>query len=379
MKMGEISQIGNNIRYFRTQKGLTQRDLADSVLVSFQAISAWERGLSIPDLENVVRLASFFDITVDALLTGTARELYIGIDGSGTKTEFVLFEKDGTVRNVIRLTGSNPNDRGLDACLDVLCTGMEKLLTGRTPQAVFAGIAGASNQELRTAIASQLRDRFRTNATVDSDAANVLSCSNNPNNAIAIICGTGSCVFVKKNNNRYRLGGWGHLLDQAGSAYDVGKDGIRCALAAQDGMQPQTLMTQRISRELGGDPYMGIPSIYKKGRSYIASFAKIVVDAALEGDACALQVLQENARRLADIILTAVRRFGKPDEFVASGELLQCQLFRNIVEQMADIHLTMPDIPPVYGACIEALKMDNASVSPNFHSIFMESYQRLSR
>ena len=60
--MADISQIGTNIRMLREQKGLTQRALADNVLVSFQAISAWERGLSVPDLENAVRLAEYFGV-----------------------------------------------------------------------------------------------------------------------------------------------------------------------------------------------------------------------------------------------------------------------------------------------------------------------------
>ena len=55
--MADISQIGSNIRILREKRGLTQRALADDMLVSFQAISAWERGQSIPDLENVVRIA----------------------------------------------------------------------------------------------------------------------------------------------------------------------------------------------------------------------------------------------------------------------------------------------------------------------------------
>ena len=72
--MADISQIGGNIRTFRENKGLTQRALADSVLVSFQAISAWERGLSIPDLENAVRIADYFGVSVDALLAESVTE-----------------------------------------------------------------------------------------------------------------------------------------------------------------------------------------------------------------------------------------------------------------------------------------------------------------
>lgn len=375
--MGDIGQIGANIRFYREKMGLTQRALADNVLVSFQAISAWERGLSIPDLENVVRLANYFSITVDALLTGSSQELFVGIDGSGSNTEFVLFEKDGTVRNILRLGGSNPNDGGLDTCLDVLYKGMEHLLTGRTPQAVFAGISGASTEDIRSAIAAQLCDRFRTQANVDSDAANVLSCSKNPDNAMAIICDTGSIVFVRKNNNCYRLGGWGHLLDQQGSAYDVGKDGMRCALGAEDGLQEKTLMTCRIAELFGGNPYDGIPIIYKKGRPYLAGLAHIVVESAQEGDSCAMNILNENAQRLADIIETAIRRFGLPEEMVAAGGFFQHALFRSIVERKAGIKLTLPDVPPVYGACVEALRSKNVPIPENFRDVFMESYRRL--
>ena len=84
--MADIGQIGGNIRILREQKGLTQRALADNVLVSFQAISAWERGLSVPDLENAVRLAEYFGVSVDALLTQNGRELFVGIDGDSAGT-----------------------------------------------------------------------------------------------------------------------------------------------------------------------------------------------------------------------------------------------------------------------------------------------------
>ena len=73
--MADLTQIGKNIRSYRKKCGLTQRNLADKVLVSFQAISAWERGLSVPDLENAIRLSKFFGISVDALLTEGGTEL----------------------------------------------------------------------------------------------------------------------------------------------------------------------------------------------------------------------------------------------------------------------------------------------------------------
>ena len=82
--MAEVSRIGENIRMLREKKGLTQTALADRVLVSFQAISSWERGLSVPELENVVRLAEFFEVSLDTLIASTEQPLYVGIDGGGS-------------------------------------------------------------------------------------------------------------------------------------------------------------------------------------------------------------------------------------------------------------------------------------------------------
>jgi DNA-binding XRE family transcriptional regulator len=64
-----LTEVGKNIRYFRKQKKLTQRTLAQKVLVSYQSISAWERGQSVPDLENAVCLSRFFGITLDQLVS----------------------------------------------------------------------------------------------------------------------------------------------------------------------------------------------------------------------------------------------------------------------------------------------------------------------
>lgn len=375
--MADISQIGANIRTFREKKGLTQRGLADNVLVSFQAISAWERGLSIPDLENAVRLAEYFGVSVDALLTESGQAFYVGIHGDSKRTEFVLFEKSGIVKNVVCLEGSNPNDKSLEHSIWVLTRGLEMLLSSRTPKRIFAGVAGASQANYQKAIKNKLAERFHTNAVVDWDAADVLSMGTDPENSIAVICGTGSCVFARKGTQEYHYGGWGHLLDQAGSAYDVGKDALRCTLAAEDGLSPKTRLTELVHEALGGGAFDHISNIYKNGSAYIADFAKLVLQAAEEGDTGAHSILQENAKRLALLIRTALARHGEPGQIIAAGSFLKNARFRTMVEQQAGIALTMPDIPPVYGACIEALRADGAAIAADFHENFLESYKMM--
>lgn len=54
----------------RRARGLSQEELADSLGVSRQAVSKWERGESSPDTDNLIALARLCDISLDALLLG---------------------------------------------------------------------------------------------------------------------------------------------------------------------------------------------------------------------------------------------------------------------------------------------------------------------
>lgn len=373
--MADISQIGVNIRTFREQKGLTQRALADNVLVSFQAISAWERGLSIPDLENAVRLADYFGVSMDALLTQAGQELFVGINGDSTGTEFVLFDKSGNVKRIDRQEGTNPNDRGLEYSIGVLTRGLEQLLGNQVPKSIFAGISGASQLDYRKAISSRLSEKFHTNVIVDWDAANVLSLGADPENSMAVICGIGSCVFVRKGDKQRHYGGWGYLFDQAGSAYDVGRDAIRSTLAVEDGLQEESLLTQLVHNALKGSVFDSISTIYKKGSPYIAGFADLVLQAAGSGDVVAGKILRANAERLALLIRKAVCHNGAPVQVIATGSFIKNDTFRAMVEQQAEVVMTLPELPQVYGACIEAMRAEGVQACEAFLQNFTDSYK----
>ena len=62
--------ISDRIQSLRKARGITQEQLADAVGVSRQAVSKWEAEQSAPDLERVVAMAEYFDVTTDYLLRG---------------------------------------------------------------------------------------------------------------------------------------------------------------------------------------------------------------------------------------------------------------------------------------------------------------------
>lgn len=65
-----LNTIGYQIQSLRKTKGYTQNQLGDLVGVSFQAVSKWERGETLPDVGTFVLLAEVLDTTIDQLLTG---------------------------------------------------------------------------------------------------------------------------------------------------------------------------------------------------------------------------------------------------------------------------------------------------------------------
>lgn len=64
-------RLGETIYRLRTEKGMSQGDLAEALSVSRQSVSKWETDGSTPDLEKLIKLSQLFGITLDELVTGT--------------------------------------------------------------------------------------------------------------------------------------------------------------------------------------------------------------------------------------------------------------------------------------------------------------------
>ena len=61
-------EFGEILRELRTDKKLTQPQLAEAIGVSKSMISMWETGINEPTASNIIKLAKFFDVTTDYLL-----------------------------------------------------------------------------------------------------------------------------------------------------------------------------------------------------------------------------------------------------------------------------------------------------------------------
>lgn len=72
--MLDKQKVGKAISEQRKQKGMTQKQLADLLHVSYQAVSRWEQGISLPSVDIIYHIAQILKTTVDSLLSGLKEE-----------------------------------------------------------------------------------------------------------------------------------------------------------------------------------------------------------------------------------------------------------------------------------------------------------------
>lgn len=94
--------IADRIQSLRKSRGISQEELADKIGVSRQAVSKWESEQSSPDIEKIILLSDYFDVTTDYLLKGIEPIP----DISENKFDARMFALVGTVFNFIGLVAA---------------------------------------------------------------------------------------------------------------------------------------------------------------------------------------------------------------------------------------------------------------------------------
>ena len=375
--MLDVNLIGKRIKELRRAKGLTQNAFAEELHVSFQAVSNWERGIAPPELENLIRIAAFFDVLVDDLLRPATGRLLLGIDGGGTKTEFAVVTPEGHVLKRFVRAGSNPNDIGTQKMISLILDGVkDALIEFPSVASVFCGIAGISTGENRIRLTEAFRERYPIIAfDANTDSANLFAMDDSAD--MVIISGTGSVVFVRQGDKFVRVGGWGYLLDNGGSAYDIGRDALQVALYEEDTQKSPCRMTELLREKLGtAKIWDSVNRIYSEGKPFIASLAECAFAAYREGDSEALSVIEKNTARLADLLNIGIKQYGARPRAVAGGGVFEhyLDIMTENIGKHTETELISVGLPQIYGACRRALLGIADSIPEDFYDNFKNTY-----
>lgn len=135
----------------------------------------------------------------------------------------------------------------------------------------------------------------------DSDVEVALACIDTKP-SIIIISGTGSMIAGKNSAGEiFTAGGYGHLLGDDGSAYDIGLSGIKSTIRYYDGWGENTSLYERVLKFYNiNSPKQLVNIIYNRDlpKSAIADFSEIVSNEAILGDAISNGILLRGAKSL---------------------------------------------------------------------------------
>lgn len=262
----------------------------------------------------------------------------IGIDGGGTKTHLLaageqmrtLFEsfggssnltclsKEAVQHNLTDLLGRFFSDSGLPPgdCVS-LCLGS----------------AGAGRETARRDLEQMLRAALPAPSCairVTDDAESALTGGADNGCGVLLIAGTGSICYGKNSRGTAcRVGGWGHVMGDEGSGYDMASRILRAVARAWDGRDAPTALTQLVLdhwRLTGIDGLMDAVYRSGKGKSEIASLAFLCDIAYHKKDITAIRIVEECAASLAEFAAAADARLHLPGEelpCVYAGSLLE--------------------------------------------------------
>jgi N-acetylglucosamine kinase-like BadF-type ATPase len=311
--------------------------------------------------------------------------MYLGVDGGGTKTAFVLVSQDGRlIARAMRGSCYHP-EIGLEAVRAVLTDGIREVLTvaGIARDDVdhaFLGLPafgedpGADGTLL--AMPSEILGEGRY--TVGNDMvcswAGALACTD----GISVIAGTGSIAYGEFAGRCARSGGWGEVFGDEGSAYWIAREGLTVFARMCDGrLEPgplQTLIREHFQLGNNLDLAGHINGLSTNERSSIAALATVVAEAAAAGDTAAGELYARAAAELAQVIVAVRRNLGVPPdaELPVSYTGGVFQAGQIILRPLADelrlagrYTLAAPQLEPVIGAALYAARRKGVTLPLN--------------
>ena len=291
---------------------------------------------------------------------------YLGVDGGGSKTLAVIVDAQGRERGRGHAGSANHTGVGLEQALQNISAAVQQAASDvpcSLPLAsAWLGLAGIDRPADATLLGSHLRE-LAALVLMTNDAELLLSALGKQA-GIVLIVGTGSIALARdQEGNVSRVGGWGHILGDEGSGYDIGRRGLQAAVRAADGRGQATLLLDLILQHwqlrTAEDLIDAVYTVDNKAK--IAQTAIYVIHAARQGDAVALEIVEQAADELALLVQTVSPSLSQLPIALGGGLLLHDGFLRehilHRIQQKQDIGPVIRVEHPAFSAACAAITL----------------------
>lgn len=305
-------------------------------------------------------------------------KVFIGVDGGGSKTEAIAILEDQSILARSRSGSTNPLattpqnaanelEKALDKVFQTIDNGNYRC------KGICLGMSGVYNDSEKKAISEQiLRYQQKHNLlfqiSIQTEGEISLMASTGKTIGVLVIAGTGSIVYgFLPDQASVRAGGWGHLLGDEGSGYQIGLLSLQTVMKSHDQVLPPTLLTSLVCEAWDLSHVTELRTLIYRlpfDKKRIASVAKSCIEAAELDDALAQGIIHSQAVALAHSTIALLRSnpLLQRENIVLTGSIfLHSSLFQTYF--IKTIRMTFPDIEitvstdqrtPAYGAALLA-------------------------
>lgn len=296
--------------------------------------------------------------------------LFLGVDGGQSSTTALIGDENGRAlavgaggpcNHVGAAEGRTKFTRAMNDAVGQALerAGMARDLAATEFESVCLGFSGGPAD--KDALSRELIRSKRYVITVDAMIALIGATAGAP--GIITIAGTGSIAYGRNAAGQIgRAGGWGYIFGDEGSAFDIARQALRALLRHEEGWGPATALRE---------PFLAAGGVKSANellhrfyttdfpRSRVATFARMVDQAAQENDAVAQGILRKAATDLA-LIAGAVRRRlfreGEPVRLSYIGGVFRSATLLEHFKTLAGPEVAPPLYGPAAGALIEAYR-----------------------
>jgi N-acetylglucosamine kinase-like BadF-type ATPase len=295
-------------------------------------------------------------------------DYFFGVDGGQSSTYALIGDASGRVlgagrggpsNHVAASEGRAKFTGAIQSCLAAACANAGLDATAiRFASACLGFSGGPADKE---AILQEILPSDRTMVT--HDALIALSGATCGEPGLITIAGTGSIAFGRNASGKTaRAGGWGYVFGDEGGGFYIVRQAVRAALRFEEGWGDATSLRRMfLDATAASDINQLVHRFYTPEfpRPRLAAFAKLVDDAAENGDAIAREILNEAARELATIA-AAVRgqlfEKAEPARVAYIGGVFRSRTVLATFTELVGKSVAPPIYGPAAGALLEAYR-----------------------
>jgi N-acetylglucosamine kinase-like BadF-type ATPase len=305
-------------------------------------------------------------------------KVYIGVDGGGTSTVAIAMTESGKVLGRIVGEQTNYNTSDMDTAKTNLKGTIDKLMDEYgidDYECLSIGMSSLDYEPTKDFVESFVDGIFPSEKVVmHSDVYMALMGMTLGEPGIMIVSGTGSIgIATDQQGEVHVVGGWGYLLGDEGSGYDIALQGIDAALKSFEGLGETTILEERVLDFFGVDTHRKLIDVFYNpliSTSKLASFGKEVIEVADEGDEVATSIVNKAIKSLVNYTFNLIEKVGSGDCIVGMyGSVLQknsyiSSSFKDQVYTMyPNIRIGFPELEPEAGAALYAMKKRGYSLN----------------